>query len=220
MDSAPAQARLDADARVAASVTPAGALRLEAVPGGEDDGLDAPARARLLAAAERGAGHALLHLGLGHADTALAPGLGFARDVGRRFVARLVAEPELEERRARAVPPAGDDDVAALVTSVPPMTGAEAVSEAVVRAWWVAAAEAFAAEIGAFPGTVQEYLRAHGAGWNVVGRVCFHLAENRGDDEHPFAFLATYALRGDGRGGKARAKVAHAPLSKALAESQ
>ena len=31
--------------------------------------------------------------------------------------------------------------------------------------------------------------------WNLVGRVHFNLAENRKDDEAPFAFLATYTTR-------------------------
>src|SRR5208283_3890839 len=56
--------------------------------------------------------------------------------------------------------------------------------------------------------------RIRGAAWNVVGRVCFHLAENRADPDLPFAFIATYGTRATGRG-----KVAHAPLSRALAES-
>src|SRR4029079_16802226 len=30
-------------------------------------------------------------------------------------------------------------------------------------------------------------------GWNVMGRVCFLLAENKADERAPFAFLATYA---------------------------
>ncbi len=39
---------------------------------------------------------------------------------------------------------------------------------------------------------VQGYLEAHDSIWNVVGRVCFHLAENKRDAAHPFAFIATY----------------------------
>jgi non-specific serine/threonine protein kinase len=45
----------------------------------------------------------------------------------------------------------------------------------------------------------------------VPGRIFFHLAENRGDD-CPFAFLATYATRGEG------GKVRHLPLKYALTE--
>src|SRR5204863_4807425 len=47
-----------------------------------------------------------------------------------------------------------------------------------------------------------------------VGKVCLHLAENRGDDEHPFAFLATYAIRAGARGA-----VQHRPLARALEDS-
>ena len=47
--------------------------------------------------------------------------------------------------------------------------------------------------------------------WHQVGRVCFHLAENRGDDARPFAFMATYA---SGFGAAGRLK--HLPLRKAL----
>ena len=49
--------------------------------------------------------------------------------------------------------------------------------------------------------------------WHQVGRVCFHLAENKRDPEHPFAFLATYA-----RGISGGARVHYQPLSQALKE--
>src|SRR5207244_3742082 len=49
---------------------------------------------------------------------------------------------------------------------------------------------------------------------HAVGKVCLHLAENRGDEEHPFAFLATYAARASAGG-----KVQHRPLARALEES-
>src|SRR2546428_440865 len=73
---------------------------------------------------------------------------------------------------------------------------------------------AFADEIRAHRGAVAEWLRARHPSWHVVGKVCLHLAENRGDEEHPFAFLATYAVRA-GAGGK----VQHRPLARALEES-
>ncbi|MDG2124960.1 MAG: DEAD/DEAH box helicase, partial [Verrucomicrobiales bacterium] len=47
--------------------------------------------------------------------------------------------------------------------------------------------------------------------WNLVGRVTFHLAENKADDKFPFAFLATYThrLTPDGR-------LQYLPLGRAL----
>ena len=57
------------------------------------------------------------------------------------------------------------------------------------------------------------FLKQQAPLWHQVGRVCFHLAENRRDPEYPFAFLATYAASiTDG------ARVQYQPLSKALKE--
>ena len=47
--------------------------------------------------------------------------------------------------------------------------------------------------------------------WNLVGRVYFHLAENKHDADHPFAFLATYTTRLSGQ-----ARPQHQPLGQAL----
>ena len=49
--------------------------------------------------------------------------------------------------------------------------------------------------------------------WQQVGRVCFHLAENKGDPRFPFAFLATYAPRLSRAG-----RVTYQPLGRALQE--
>jgi non-specific serine/threonine protein kinase len=201
---------LDPNRPLAALVTPAGHIVL--ATSDDPDGLEPAARARLLAAMSRGSGHAVLDLGLAHVDTALCPSLALIRDLGKRFATRLCAEPELE--RERKAPAASDDDLAELLQGVPPMLGAEHVTIEVLRAWWDDAGAAFVEALRASGGTVQEWLRSYGSAWNVVGKVCFHLAENRADPELPFAFLATYATRATSRG-----KVAHAPLSRALAES-
>ncbi len=49
--------------------------------------------------------------------------------------------------------------------------------------------------------------------WHQVGRVCFHLAENRRSEDCPFAFLATYAPS-----VASGARVQYQPLSRALQE--
>ena len=60
---------------------------------------------------------------------------------------------------------------------------------------------------------LQEFLKRRHPAWNLVGRVHFNLAENRKDEEAPFAFLATYTTR-----LSAQAKAQHLPLGKALQE--
>ncbi len=110
--------------------------------------------------------------------------------------------------------PAPPEDIADLMDSAPPMTGAEYLSEGAVTATWDALTAEVASELTAFSGTVEQYLHAKNPAWNAMGRVCFHLAENkRADERAPFAFMATYA-----RGLSKRARVQHAPLGKAIEE--
>ena len=140
--------------------------------------------------------------------------LAFLRDLGRTFVTRLCAVPDLEDRRERVEVDCPPDERSRLAGAVPPMDGSEYVDADWIAARWTDLNRAFADEIHAHRGPVAEWLRARHPSWHVVGKVCLHLAENRGDDAHPFAFLATYAVRA-GAGGK----VQHRPLARALEES-
>ena len=198
------------------AILPSGALLAETAPGDDQasDGLSVAARARVTRAFGRGAGHALLDLGATELDSPLAPPLAFLRDLGRAFVTRLCARPDLEERRERVEVDCPPDARARLAGAVPPMDGGEYVDADWVAARWADINQAFADEIRAHRGPVAEWLSARHPSWHVVGKVCLHLAENRGDEEHPFAFLATYAARA-GAGGK----VQHRPLARALEES-
>ncbi len=58
--------------------------------------------------------------------------------------------------------------------------------------------------------TPEKWLESLGEGWQQLGKLCFHLAENGGEgaETHPFAFLATFIHRA-GQDGKPR----HAPLA-------
>jgi non-specific serine/threonine protein kinase len=156
----------------------------------------------------------VLHLGAAELDAPLSPSLAFLRDLGRAFVTRLCAVPDLEERRERLEVECPPDERARLVNAVPPMAGGEYVDADWIGARWAEVGRAFADEIRGARGTVAEWLRARHPSWHAVGKVCLHLAENRGDEDHPFAFLATYAVRA-GAGGK----VQHRPLARALQES-
>ena len=100
-----------------------------------------------------------------------------------------------------------------MAAAVPPMTGAEYVTAEILADLWLATDSAFATELAESKLTVQEFLRSRNKAWNLVGRVHFNLAENRKDEEAPFAFLATYTTR-----LSAEAKAQHLPLGKALQE--
>src|SRR5881628_3039289 len=198
------------------AILPSGALLADMAPGEDEasDGLSVAARARVARAFARGSGHGLLDLGATELDAPLAPPLAFLRDLGRAFVTRLCAVPDLEDRRDCVEVDCPPDERDRLAGAVPPMDGGEYVDADWVAARWADLNRAFADEIRAHRGSVAEWLSARHASWHTVGRVCLHLAENRGDEQHPFAFLATYAVRAGSSG-----KVQHRPLARALEES-
>src|SRR3990172_7207685 len=112
-------------------------------------------------------------------------------------VAALCARPDLGAARAPVVPPEPPDagELEALVSAAPVMPGAEYLTTAVLRGLWDELGLAFASELAESRATVQDFLKSLDPAWNVVGRVHFNLAENRRDEEAPFAFLATYTPR-------------------------
>src|SRR5262249_46818136 len=99
--------------------------------------------------------------------------------------------------------------------AVPPMPGAEHVDADWIAARWTEIHRAFADEIRRHRGPVAEWLRRRHPSWQIVGKVCLHLAEHRGDEDHPFAFLATCALTAGGGGG-----VQHRPRARAVDEAR
>ena len=201
---------LDRDVRLA--VRPSGAPYLATSPDGNES-LDAATASRLRAAFTRGPFHGLLHLGAAETSSKLAASLGFGRTLGRLFVAALCAQPDLESHRGTVAPAPPEGALVSLAGAVPPMTGGEYVTPVVLQSWWDGVTAAVREQLVAFDGPVQELLRSWDPVWNTVGRVWFHLAENKRHPSSPFAFMATYTARiGD------HARPQHIPLGRALEE--
>ena len=93
------------------------------------------------------------------------------------------------------------------------MRGLEYLNGSTLAAWWSDLDELVRREVRTSAQSVQEYLRELNPVWRTVGRVTFHLAENKRDPQHPFAFLATYATRLSAQG-----RVQHQPLGRAMQE--
>jgi hypothetical protein len=186
-------------------LTPQGHLLL--APAAEGPPLPADLQQRLSDSFERGAGHGLLQLGAGEIGTALPATFSFWREFGARYVTALcttagagIATPSVE-------------DLAALANSAPPMAGAEYLTAAVLSSLWTNLDSAFGIELKQSRLSLQEFLKERNPAWNLVGRVHFNLAENRGDEEAPFAFIATYTARLSTQG-----RPQHLPLAQALRE--
>jgi len=169
---------------------------------------------RIRAAGARSSADLLLHLATTELETPLPPALDFPRQLARNYLHQLCQTPGLNagEPLAPLSPPA-KETLAMEALQAPPMKGLEYLSADVLADWWRELDVLIRAEIDAFAGGAQAYLRDRHPLWRLVGRVSFHLAENKRDPDHPFAFLATYAHK-----LSSAAKLQHLPLSRALQE--
>lgn len=195
--------------RITPSLTPHG--RLLIMPQDDAPAIDAALGERIERAFERGTGHGLLRLGGAEIGEIMPPAFAYWRDFGNRFVTALCTGPDQYERADAQ--PAEPDDLAILVEAAPVMPGAEYLTVDVLRTMWREVGVAFASERAQAKATREAFLKQLHPAWNVVGRVHFNLAENRKDEEAPFAFLATYTHRLSQHG-----KAQHLPLGQALRE--
>src|SRR5262245_47585315 len=164
-------------------LTPHGRLLLDQTI--EADSPVAPELARrLISAFARGSGHGLLQLGAAEVQTTMPAVFAYWREFASRFV---VAVRTLSSLPA-SIPPPSEAELQPLVLAPPVMTGAEYLSSSVLESLWSEIDETFRLELSESGLQVEDFLKQKNPAWNLVGRVHFNLAENRKDDESPFAF--------------------------------
>ena len=107
-----------------------------------------------------------------------------------------------------------DAELAGWLESMPPL-GAGEVSVSLLKGWLAQLPGALEELSRRECCTPEQWLSRLGEGWKQLGTVCFHLAENGGENAAtaPFAFLATFVHK-VGQDGKAR----HLPLGHAATE--
>ena len=138
----------------------------------------------------------------------LPPEFVFWRGFARQLFEAVCHLGEAGAGQWRAVPPPADVDLDQLVVAAPPMRGLEYLDGDLLRRLWGELAELVADEAAACQAGPAAWLRGVNPLWHLLGRVTFHLAENKRDPDRPFAFLATYTHR-----LSERSKVAHLPLA-------
>ncbi|MBL1275691.1 MAG: DEAD/DEAH box helicase [Ectothiorhodospiraceae bacterium] len=140
--------------------------------------------------------------------TDLSPSLHFWRKFACQYMTERCLQSSAEP--PEPIPPFTTTETLPLLFSAPPMRGAEYLSASVLQDIrgvldsWVCDAIQNAGGLNAL-------LSKKSPHWHQVGRVCFHLAENKNDPDYPFAFMATYAPELSEQG-----RVRHQPLSRAL----
>ena len=206
------------DERVGLNVTltPQGRIYIAIGEAGEDPmatKVDRDVAGRILEAFRAGYTAGLLYLASASLAEDLPEVLVFWRDLGCIFLTHLCALPDLEDKRQHLElpPPAGE--LSALIAAAPPMRGGEYLSLDLLHRYWQDLLKTVQERIDNYKGSVEEFLHTLNPAWNLVGRVCFHLAENKQNPVQPFAFIATYTSR-----LSLKAKAQHLPLGRAMRE--
>jgi SNF2-related domain/SNF2 Helicase protein/Helicase conserved C-terminal domain len=169
---------------------------------------------RIIEAFRDNASRGILYLSTAELQTSLPAEFSFARDFGRAYLTQLCLTPEIAGQiEFPPVPPPTEGELAVMVLSAPPMRGLEYLNAEILAAWWTDLDALVRKEVRAWGRGVQQYLQERNPLWRTVGRVSFHLAENKRDPDYPFAFLATYSRRLSAQG-----RAQHVPLGRALQE--
>ncbi len=197
---------------LACRITPRG--KLVVVPDARGEVLpSARTASRIARAFEKGTGAGLLHLGLSETSTQLPPAIGFWRQVASLFLTSVCRAADPLDSSKLVVPEPDLGELTHLAEVAPPMPGGEFLDGALLQEFWREMAEALRVEVEKSGKGLKGFLRKRGSNWHMVGRVCLHLAENKRNQERPFAFLATY-VENVGLGGRPQ----HLPLGRALQE--
>jgi len=203
-------------------ITPTGNLIVETVDDADDRRATSQAASQqdLQAAFEDSSAAGLLSLASGSLHAELPAEFVYWREFAQRFFHEVCGLGEEELRRAvasskargaGAVEPPHELTLIGLIENAPPMRGLEYLTPDVLRGLWSDLQAMVLEQAAAFGEGPAAYLRSLNPLWNLLGRVTFHLAENKRDPDRPFAFLATYTHR-----MSAKAKLQHLPLAEAL----
>ncbi len=151
---------------------------------------------------------ALFYFGFLAKKSEMSPSLLFLHYVGTTFIKSLANHPSIEFTREANV--LSEDELADILQAVPFAIGTEYINRNWVIDRWSELSGIFSEVIKDYPNSVAAFLVEHDASIHIVGRVFFHLVENK-SEEYPFAFLATYSTRSN-------QKTLHTPLKNALLE--
>ncbi len=166
----------------------------------------------LVAAFADSTARGLLHLATNDLQTAFPPPLDYARSFARTYLTQFCQTHAHETPTSLPpTPPPAAAELATWILQAPPMTGLEYLREETLTTWWTELDTLVRDEIGRHAGGTAAYLSEKNPLWRFVGRVTFHLAENKRDAHYPFAFLATYVSRLSAQG-----RVQHEALGRSL----
>ncbi len=155
---------------------------------------------------------ALFHLGFLTKKEWFSPSLEYLYHIADMLIQKLSRQPDIELSRNMVQTELSGDELVGLKDKVPFAIGMEYVNDVWLKGLWDKLLEVFRKEIAEYDGSAAMYFTEHNSNINVVGRVFFHMVENK-EDSCPFAFMATYSTK-----PVKSKKAVHTPLKNALEE--
>ena len=155
---------------------------------------------------------ALFHLGFLDKARLFSPPLEYIYHISELLIKKISQQADLEFSREAVHVELSKDELGQIKEGLPFAIGMEYVDDDWILRLWDKLFAVFRLEIKHYDGTVARYFAEYNANINVVGRVFFHLVENK-EEQYPFAFMATYSTK------PVKSKRAvHTPLKNALRE--
>jgi len=155
---------------------------------------------------------ALFHLGFLKKEDWFSPSIEYLHHIAEMLIKRLSQQSDIEFTRDAVKVELLEDELCQIRDELPFVIGMEYVDDVWIHKLWEALLVVFRREIKDYDGTVVRYFAENNSNINVVGRVFFHLVENK-EDKYPFAFMATYSTK-----PVKSKKAVHTPLENALKE--
>ncbi|MFN0017389.1 MAG: DEAD/DEAH box helicase [Pirellulaceae bacterium] len=191
-------------------ITPGGHLRIVRDPESLPE-VSGEAAEALTEAFGKSSAEGLLLLASREFAQELPASLVFWRSLARQFFQAVCQLGEGAFQKWQSVAAPADEELALLAAEAPPMRGLEYLNAELLEALWNELRELAVARAAEFPAGPAAWLSSVNPLWHLLGRVTFHLAENKRNPERPFAFLATYTHKLSGQ-----ARLQHLPLAEAL----
>lgn len=204
----------ETDTRLAVCISPQGRLFLEF----NDDPLVKPIDSVLAQLLVDGFGKSqwsgLTLLVCKQFDVSLNLPLDFWRRFAESYFQALCRNASQNAKHWTSPRPPSDEDLIERIDSAPAMRGLEYLNVESLKAIWHELDSYTLNATKSAKVDLASYLHGLNAAWNLVGRVTFHLAENKKNEQFPFAFLATYT-----DGHSTTGALRHIPLADALKQS-